>query len=141
MTDYVGLLASVDLLYEGVVLQPEAWTDQALADWAEERSSEVGTLSPWVAREIRRVLRSARKLRDYWHDPDQVRPTDAGDWRTRVDLVMGPKAWRPCLDIARAGLEDCASADLYDEVKLRFRDALGERWMDGVSFEEWRDER
>ena len=51
---------------------------------------------------------------------------------------MGPRAWRPALELAQIGLERAPSADLYDEVKQRFAIVNSERWMDGVDYEEWR---
>ncbi len=93
-----------------------------------------------MAREVRRCLRAARQLRDFWLEPPSGVPSDAGDWRTRVDLALGIRAWRPLLAIAQAGLREAPSAELFAEAKARFREVHGERWMEGVSYEEWLDE-
>lgn len=138
MTDYLGLLEQCDQLYAGVCFEPEAWSDSALADWMEGIAAG-GTIERDVARELRRVLRAAQKLRDFWAAPPANLPPDHGDFRTRVDIAVGLRAWRPVLAIAQHGLAAFPEPELYDEVKERFRVVSGERWMEGVSYDDWLD--
>ncbi len=79
----------------------------------------------------------ARRLREFWVEPPQGAPSDAGDWRTRVDVAFGARAWRPVLSIAQVGLRETPSEELFEEAKLRFREVNGAPWMDGVSYDEW----
>ena len=133
--DHLGLLRRIDDLYESVVTRPEAWTEDSFADWGGEAAA--GSIpSKAVGREIRRSLRVAQKLQAFWRE-DVERPSDHGDWRTRVDLAMGPRAWRPTLEIARAGLEEAPSEALFEEVQQRFRVVNSDRWMEEVTFSEW----
>lgn len=140
MADYIGLLADCEDLYSGVCFEPEAWPDSALSDWIEgiAQSSEV---DKEVARELRRVLRAAQKLRAFWEVPSEGRPPDHGDFRTRVDIALGVKAWRPLLTIARHGLGQNPNPELFADVKERFRVVSGEHWMEGVGYEAWFEQR
>jgi hypothetical protein len=126
-------------LYSGVCFEPDSWPDSSLADWIESLAHS-SAVDKEVARELRRVLRAAQKLREFWQEPATSRPPDHGDWRTRVDIGLGIKAWRPLLAIARHGLEVSPSEELFDEVKARFRVVVGEVWMEGVSYQEWLDQ-
>jgi hypothetical protein len=134
---YLTVLHSVDSLYERVVTAPQAWSDDTLAGWAGDLFVDGAAPSRELAREIRRCVRAARRMRDFWLDPAPGVPSDAGDWRTRVDVALGIRAWRPLLAIAQAGLREAPSPELFDEAKTRFREVHGERWMEGVSYEEW----
>lgn len=133
--DHIGLLRRIDELYESVVMQPDRWTDDGLSEWAAE-STAGGVPTKPVAREIRRCLRNAIKLREFW-ERDEARPDDHGDWRARVDMAIGPRAWRPSLAIARAGLDEAPSEELFREVQNRFRVVYNDRWMEESSFSEW----
>jgi hypothetical protein len=53
-------------------------------------------------------------------------------------MGVGIGAWRPVLEIARAGLDAQPSEEVFEEVKRRFREVHSERWMEGTSYEEWR---
>lgn len=136
MADYVGLLAECEGLYSGVCFDPEAWPDSSLADWI-EGFAQAGDVDKEVARELRRVLRAAQKLRTFWATPADERPPDYGDFRTRVDIAVGVKAWRPLLAIARHGLSQDPDPELFADVKERFRVVAGEPWMEGVDYEAW----
>jgi hypothetical protein len=121
-----------------VVLQPEAWDEATLSDWLDGATlGEDGGISKDLAREVRRCVRAAQRMRDFWLADDLSRPTDAGDWRTRVDMAMGPRAWRPTLAIAQLGLQEAPSEELFEEVRDRFRVVNSERWMDGLDYAEW----
>jgi hypothetical protein len=133
----LALLRAVDTLYESVVTDPEAWHEQAFADWAADVAAD--GLSREQARGVRRVLRIAHKLRDFWGGDEAA--VAAEDWRTRVDIALGPRAWRPTLEMAQAGLDAEPSAQLFAEVRNRFRVVNSERWMDGVDYQGWLDTR
>jgi hypothetical protein len=134
---HLEILRRIDDLYRGAVSSPKAWTDEALAEWADEAFGAGAVPSKATAREVRRCVRAARRLREFWMDPPDRLPTDAGDWRTRVDLALGIRAWRPVLAVAQQGLDEAPSPEIFEEVKRRFREVHGQRWMEGVSFEEW----
>jgi hypothetical protein len=134
---HLAALRLVDDLYERVVVAPEAWTDAALEEWGGEVFADGPPPSRETAREVRRCLRIAKRLRDFWLNPPDGVPSDAGDWRTRVDMAFGIRAWRPVLGIAQAGLREAPSSELYEEVKARFREVHGVPWMDGVSYADW----
>jgi hypothetical protein len=136
--DYLGLLRRVDELYASVVTEPERWTDDMYSEWAAEAIGGNAPSKP-LARELRRALRVAQRLRTFWLD-DTGRPADRGDWRTRVDIAQGPKAWRPTLEIARIGLDEAPSEELFEEVRERFRVIHSDRWMEEVTFSQWRAE-
>ena len=140
MADLDGLLSRCEELYSSVTLDAEAWSDESLADWMSS-IADTGVADKAVAREVRRVVRSAQKLRDFWRQPPPALPPDHDDWRTRVDIAVGAKAWRPLLALARLGLERSPSSERYDDVKARFRIVTGERWMEGVDFDDWLAER
>lgn len=133
--DHLGLLRRVDRLYEDVVTDAAQWSDEAFADWAAEATAGTVPTRP-VARAIRASLRMAKRLQAFWSE-DASRPDDHGDWRSRVDLALGARAWRPTLDIARAGLDEAPSEELFAEVQRRFRVVNSNRWMEEISFAEW----
>lgn len=132
-----SLLHRIDDLYERVVTSPEAWTDALLQEWAVDVFSDGEPPPRATAREVRRCVRAARRLRDFWLSPPEALPGDAGDWRTRVDLALGIRAWRPLLALAQAELSSAPSEELFEEVKARFREVHGGPWMEGVTFAEW----
>ena len=136
MADYPGLLAQCEGLYAAVCFDAESWSDSALADWMEGLASS-SDMDKEIGRELRRIVRAAQKLRDFWLAPAAGRPPDHGDWRTRVDIGLGVKAWRPLLALARLGLARDPDEELYEDVKERFRVVTGERWMEDVAFDQW----
>ena len=135
---YLSVLAAVEGLYESVVGDPSSWNDQALADWAGETLVDAAELPKEVAREVRRCLRAAQKLRTFWAE-ESSSVVDHDDWKARVDIALGPRAWRPTLNIATAGLHNAPSEELFAEVKERFAVVNSERWMDGIDYEDWLD--
>ncbi len=139
MADYLGLIAQCEQLYSDACFDGDAVPDSALADWIDGIATST-VVDKEVARELRRVLRATQKLRDFWLAPATGRPPDHGDWRTRVDIGLGIKAWRPLLEIARHGLNQQPNEELFIEVKERFRVVTGERWMDGIEYGEWRED-
>jgi hypothetical protein len=134
--DYLGVLDAIDRLLEAVVTDPGAWSDRALGEWANDLA--MGRPDPFdraTAREIRRVVRIAARLRNYWDE--QGTGQAPADWRSRVDIAVAGRGWRPGLAIAQTGLAAVPSEELFAQVQERFRVVFHERWMEGVSFDEW----
>lgn len=137
MSASLRLLAVLDRLYEGAVTDPDSWTDQAIAEAADEALSDLdGPLPKAVARPFRAGTRRTRSLRAYWVDKA---PSALPDWRMGVDEALGSQGWEPSLDLAMAGLDDEPSAELFEEVRARFRLVHFQPWMEGITFEEWTD--
>lgn len=128
-----GLLEDVDALYCGVVEEPDTWNDQRLGDWID--SVALGyTIDKAIARALRRVLTTAGKLRAFWlAAPD--RPDL--DWVSKVDLALGPRAWRPVLDLARQVLASDPDPESFERVAELFRVVHNEPFLGGISFETW----
>ena len=133
---YLAVLRAVERLYEAVVMDPAGWNEQAFADWAGEALGDAAELPKEAVRDVRRCLRAAQKMQAFWGG-EQAIVSDHDDWRSRVDIALGPRAWRPTLELARTGLEHVPSEELYEEVKARFAIVNSERWMDGIDFDEW----
>jgi hypothetical protein len=133
VTDSLALLGAIDRLYEAVVTDPAAWHEQAFADWAQDAAA--GGIDRDQARAVRRALRMAEKLRNFWLRGEAA--VVAEDWRTRVDVALGPRAWRPTLELAQHGLDVAPTSELFAEVRSRFRIVNSEPWMDGIDFETW----
>ena len=133
MTSTLRLLAAIDDMYEQVATSPAVWNDQAFQDWAAEVAGD--GLTKAQARGVRRCLVMGQKLRDFWDDP--ARSVSAADWRSRVDVAYGARAWRPTLELAMSGLEREPSPELFEEVKDRFRVVNSEAWMEGIGYQEW----
>ncbi len=133
---FLSTLRSIDSLYESVVTDPESWGEQAFADWANETLVATAELPREAIREVRRSLRSAQKLQIFWASSASA-VSDHDDWRSKVDIALGPRAWRPALDLARVGLDHSPCAELFHEVKERFAVANSERWMEGIDFDAW----
>lgn len=130
-----------DALYASVVDDPAAWPDHRLAEWADDLFLDGEPPDKDTRRHVRAVIRAARKLRSFWSDGAQPRPDDHGDWQSRVDIALGPRAWRPVLDLAMHGLEVDPTPELFELVKDRFAVVTSQRWMDGVTYEEWLADR
>lgn len=133
---YLAVIYATESLYESVVTTPEAWNEQGFADWANDALVDAADLPREAVRQIRRCLRVAQKLQTFWATSPRT-VSDHDDWRSKVDIAMGPRAWRPLLDLARIGLDDAPTEELFLEVKDRFAVVNSERWMDGIDFESW----
>ncbi len=129
----VWLLDEVDRLYGGVVTEPEAWSDQRFVDWSEAVAAADG-MDRATARHLRRILTTARKLRSFWATAED-RP-DLG-WRSRVDLALGPRAWRPVLDLASDLLEAEPSEELFERTAELFRVVNNQPYLDGIEYGQW----
>ncbi len=133
---FLSTIRSIETLYEAVVVEPTAWGEQAFSDWVNDAMVDATDLPKDALREIRRALRAAQKLQVFWAG-EQSSVSDHDDWQSRVDIALGPRAWRPLLDLARIGLRATPSEEIFDQVKARFALVNSDRWMDGVSYDEW----
>ena len=124
---------AVESLYEAVVMDPERWNEQMFIDWTDSVDSD-GSLSKVEAKSVRHALRTAQKLRTFWLDsPD--RPDLA--WVSKVDLALGPKAWRPVLELAKIQLHHSRCEDSFADVARLFPLVNSEDYLDGIGFDEW----
>jgi len=131
-----GLLSEIDLLYQLSVTEPQRCTEQFYADWAEGVAGDPD-VDKVSARYIRRSLTVARKLAVFWSDR---RPTTGpGDWRSRVDLALGARAWRPQLDLAEYLLQRDGSLEAFEVVSALFPVVNNQPFLDGVTFEDWQE--
>lgn len=127
-------VAAVEFLYEAVVTDPTAWNEQMFVDWVDTVDSG-GSLSRVEAKYIRHALRVAQKLRVFWLE-SQDRP-DLG-WESKVDLVLGPKAWRPVLDLSETQLASTQSEESFQDVVRLFPLVNNEEFLDGIDFDAWK---
>ena len=134
---YLTLLRAIESLYESVVTDPDAWGEQAFADWANDTLGETGDVSKDARKHIRRGLRAAQKLQAFW-ETGATSVSDHDDWQTKVDIALGVRAWRPLLDLAQVGLSESPDPELFEQVKERFAVVTQDRWMEGVDYEQWR---
>lgn len=130
-----GLLGEVDTLFESAVTSPEDLTEQMISDWF-EGIAVTTDLDKHTAKLLRRLVRTAQKLAAFWGSDSRADNPDL-DWRTRVDIAMGPRAWRPVLDLSQHLLELEPTEEVYDSVSSLFRVVYGEKWLEGMSFDEW----
>jgi hypothetical protein len=130
------LARSVDALYESVVADPEAWNDDRLAEWAADVSGEGEPVSRDALKQLRAGMRNARRLRKYWQDHKPP-----SDWEMAVDQALGGMGWDPGLRLAELELEATGDAEAFAEVRRRFRMVNSVPWLEGVSFEDWEQNR
>lgn len=128
----MSLLSEIDRLYEGCVTDPDRWHPQAIADWADAVSS--GDIDRRAARSIRRVIAVAGKLVAFWQASSAP---PSGDWRSRVDVAVGVKAWRPQLELAEYLLESHRDEETFDVVAALFPVVRNQPFLDGVTYAEW----
>jgi hypothetical protein len=130
-----GLVSTVEALYEAVATDPASWNEQMFVDWMDAVVSD-GPVSKDEAKYVRRALRIAQRLHAFWVDAP-VRP-DLG-WESRVDLALGPKAWRPVLELAETQLRNTRSEEAFTDVACLFPLVNGDEFLEGMNFEDWRD--
>jgi hypothetical protein len=131
-----SLLAEVDGLYRSCVMEPDRWTEQAFADWAEAVAAGPD-VDRNVARHLRRIVGAARRLATHWRDAAD--PGEPDDWRSRVDAALGARAWRPQLDLATYLLEVAPDESRFDVVASLFPVVMHSPFMDGITYDEWRE--
>jgi hypothetical protein len=130
-----GRVTAVEALYEAVVTDPGSWSEQMFVDWSDSVVAD-GPVSKDEAKYVRRAMRIAQKLLAFWIDAP-VRP-DLG-WASRVDLALGPRAWRPVLELAEAQLRDSRSEEAFTDVACLFPLVNGDEFLDGMNFDDWKD--
>jgi len=128
-----GILDDIDELYEGCVMVPGHWKSQAFADWSEAIAA-TNELDRQQTKYVRRAITAARKLRDFWLDRKSV---ESEDWKSRVDIALGPRAWRPQLDLAEHLLRTSPSQESFERVASLFPLVMNEPYLDGITYDEW----
>lgn len=128
-----GLVVAVESMYQGVVTDPLKWNEQAFIDWSESLNWDGGA-DKVAAKHVRRAMRVAQALQRFWLDA-----SDRGDlaWTSKVDLALGPRAWRPVLDLAQNHLLSDPSAESFGEVSRLFRLVNNESFLDGIEYSDW----
>ena len=129
-----ALLSEVELLYEGCVTNPADWGERAFADWA-EGIQHVEGLDKVSARYVRRCMNAGRKLAAFWSDRGSEVASD--EWRSRVDVALGARAWRPLLDLAEHELERTGAEGAFVVVSGLFPLVRNQPYLDGVGYGEW----
>lgn len=130
----MSIVDDVDTLYRGCVMDPDRWGEQAFADWLEGVSLST-SIDRETAKYVRRCVTAARKLAAHWSDADRSRAPD--EWRGRVDLALGAKAWRPQLELAQSLLERHPDEGLFDRVCELFPVVTNQPFLDGIDYDEW----
>jgi hypothetical protein len=133
-----GILTEVDRLYEGCVTDPHRWHEQAFVDWADTVASGE-PLDREAARQVRRIVSVARRLATFWAERDLTAAPD--DWRSRVDVALGPRAWRPQLELAEHLLDLSPDEDTFAVVVNLFPLVRNQPFMDGIDYSAWREGR
>ncbi len=124
---------AVEGLYEAVVTDPGQWNDQMFVDWVEAVASD-GPPSRAEAKYVRAAMRMAQRLRDFWLASV---PRPDIEWESKVDIALGPRAWRPVLDLAQIQLDELRTEESFAEVTRLFRLVNHEEFLDGIDFYEW----
>lgn len=131
------LVDAVESLYRSVVSEPSRWSEQSFIDWAESVASN-RSLDREEAKAVRRTMRLAQKLQEFWLASDDR--ADLG-WASKVDMALGPKAWRPVLDLATTQLRSESSEKAFDDVARLFRLVTNQAFLDGMDYEDWRQQQ
>lgn len=131
------LVALVDDLFRSVVTEPGRWNEAAFGDWMESATAAASAPTKDEAKALRRSVRVAMKLAAFWSSPATDGHAKEDNWKTRVDVAMGPPAWRPTLDLATTALEADPSPELYDHVAERFRLVTNQPFGGGMGYQEW----
>jgi hypothetical protein len=133
-----GLLADVEALFETAVMSPDDLTEQTITDWFDSVAASAD-LDKQSAKLLRRLVRAAQRLAVFWGNDGRAGDISL-DWRTRVDIAMGPRAWRPVLDLSQHLLEQRPDEKTFESVGELFRIVNGEVWLEGISYEAWLEE-
>lgn len=133
-----GLLDAVDALYRGCSMDPGKWNEQAFVDWSEAVASD-SPIDKEIARHVRRCLMAGRRIAAFW--VDRGRDGAPEDWKARVDMAIGVKAWRPQLDLAFELLARSEDESTFERVSALFPVVNNVPYLDGVEYETWRQDR
>ncbi len=113
----LDVLASIDRLFESVVMEPDDWDDRAFADWLEGAVGDGESLDREAVKIVQRAVRRAQRLQRYW----AAHPGGPEDWHMRVDETLGSAGWRPGLELAEWGMAADPDPELFAEMADRFR--------------------
>ncbi len=130
-----ALLGAVDSLYESAVMEPRSWNTQGIADWMESTSTDE-PLDPKAAKLLRRIVKTAERLQAFWLADSRVSDLSI-PWQSRVDLALGPRAWRSVLELASHVLDQEPTEETFDTVGAFFRLVNNRPWLDGMTFHQW----
>jgi len=130
-----GFAAMIDELYSSVSMDPARWNKATITEWA-EALAEGDAPTRDESRHIRRSLRIAQKMRQFWVDADESLRSEM-DWRARVDVAVGVPAWRPTLALAEIELQCTASEEAFDDVVARFRLVHNAPFAGGMGYGDW----
>jgi hypothetical protein len=133
-----GLLDAVDALYRGCSMEPGRWNEQAFVDWSEAVAVDT-PIDKELARHVRRCLMAGRRLAAFWVDRESDGVPE--DWRARVDIALGVRAWRPQLDLAFALLARSGDESTFERVGALFPVVNNLPFLDGIDYETWRQDR
>jgi hypothetical protein len=137
----LALVQALDGIYEQVVADPAGVREGDLVSSAGEALSVMEPpVDRRIAREVRRVVRLARRLAEFWSEPDRAERMPA-DWRSAVDEALGSRGWQPTLEIVRLGLDGDPSPELFEETRYRFAIVHFRPWMEDVTYEEYLESR
>ena len=127
----LDLLASMDRLFESVVLDAESWDEAAFAEWLEAAVSDGESLDREPVKILQRAVRRAQRLQRNWAG----RTDGPDDWRVRVDDTLGSAGWRTGLELVEWGMSVDPTPELFEELSERFR-AVNFTPI-ALEFEEW----
>lgn len=130
-----ALLGAVDSLYESAVMEPRSWTSQGVADWMESITTDE-PLDSKAAKLLRRVVKTSERLQAFWLVDPRVSDVSI-PWHSRVDLALGPRAWRPVLELANHVLDQEPTEETFNAVGVLFRLVNNRPWLDGITFHQW----
>ena len=133
----MSLLSEIDALYQQCVTEPDRCGEQFFADWADGVAAN-DHLDRDSARSIRRCITAARKLASFWQDRDA---SATEDWRSRVDIALGPRAWRPQLELAEHLLDSTGSEEAFSYVRTLFPVVRNQPFLDGQGYDAWLEAR
>jgi hypothetical protein len=130
-----SVVAEVESLYRQVVTDPDVWVEESFSDWVESVSQH-SAVDRDSAKYLLRSVRVAQRLRAFWIADTRV-VDESIPWRSRVDLALGPKAWRPVLELCRLELDASKSYEAFAATAELFEVVNNAPFMDGMSHADW----
>lgn len=129
------VLNDIDQLYEAAVRSPTSLNDQMIQDWTEGvvGNYEIDRLG---VKYIRRCVTAAKKLSAFWAARDSAIESPL-EWRSRVDLALGVRAWRPQMELAQHLLIKDPDPAIYEKAAQLFRIVNNQPYLDGMTYEVW----
>ncbi len=111
----LAVVTALEDLYEGVVMEPDTWTDERMQEWMASIDGE--SVDKEAIKVLTRGIRRAQRMRTYWAGRADGPP----DWRARVDQSLAGQAWRVCLDLANWSLARNPDPAVFGIMAERFR--------------------